>query len=188
MPFADFKAEKRGRPAPDPQPVLLLDRVETVIIQIRSEFGQQEGHYSLTLNSITGMTDSQLLGGKAGWQASQWASETDAVRGGVSTASLVDSSVVRQAADFAGNLDPSILGAAFAGVRLDVENLPQPLTKFVGLVVDIAAGDGQEYSVSLTMRGARIGDSHKFLFRASQNNTVVRMPFADFQAEARGRP
>merc|ERR1719422_151522 len=187
MPFADFEAEARGRPAPDPQPVLLLDRVETLIIQIRSGFGQQQGPYSLTLNSITGIQDSSLLGGEVGWQASQWASDTDAVRGGVSTASLAESSAVRQAADFTGNLDPSILGAAFAGMRLDVASLPQPLTKFVGLAVDIAASDGQEYSISLTMRGARIGDSHKYLFRASQSG-VVRMPFADFEAEARGRP
>ena len=56
-----------------------------------------------------------LLGGNVSWLFGKWSAVTDAVRGGVSTAALEPAGA--EAAQFRGSLDPSVLGAGFAGVR-----------------------------------------------------------------------
>ncbi|CAE7719421.1 unnamed protein product [Symbiodinium pilosum] len=125
-----------------------------------------------------------LLGGPQSWRFDQWKAITDAVRGGVSTARLVPSD---SGAKFQGNLDPSKLKAGFAGVNLDVGELPRPLTDFVGLKLDVANSDGREYTVLLKVRGGEAGSSYQVRFTPEPNQSM-EAPFATFAAFRRGRP
>lgn len=125
-----------------------------------------------------------LLGDSVGWHFSQWRSVTDAVRGGVSTASLKPCS---GAARFSGTLDPSKLKAGFAGVSLPVEELPKPLKDFQGLQVEISSCDHFEYNIALKMKGARSGATHKFRFQPN-GPAHIQMLYKDFKPTLRGRP
>mmetsp|Transcript_36905 Transcript_36905/g.114866 ORF Transcript_36905/g.114866 Transcript_36905/m.114866 type:complete len:217 (+) Transcript_36905:143-793(+) len=127
----------------------------------------------------------QLLGSGslAGWQFGAWRPVTDAVRGGVSSASLRPHP---EGAEFSGSLDPSKLRAGFAGMSLPASALPEALERFAGLGVDVAACDGFEYSVLLKVRGAASGASHQFKFRPLAPGRLL-MPYGDFKPILRGR-
>lgn len=127
-----------------------------------------------------------LLGGPSSeWHFDNWRAVTDNVRGGVSTAVLKGGD--GRGAVFSGNLDPSKLGAGFAGVSLPVNMLPETMEGLSGLQVAVAGGDGAEYNIALKMRGATSGASHKFHFTADEA-AVLDMPFRDFVATKWGRP
>lgn len=126
-------------------------------------------------------------GAGAGWRFSEWRQVTDVVRGGASTSDLKGAKDVAAAALFSGTLDPSQLGVAFAGMELPAESLPQLLSDLKGLVVNVLKGDGQEYSLSLRMRGSIGGATHKFRFRADEA-AALEMPFRAFQPILRGKP
>eukprot|EP00403_Amphidinium_massartii_P030755 CAMPEP_0178396094 /NCGR_PEP_ID=MMETSP0689_2-20121128/13555_1 /TAXON_ID=160604 /ORGANISM="Amphidinium massartii, Strain CS-259" /LENGTH=255 /DNA_ID=CAMNT_0020016765 /DNA_START=21 /DNA_END=785 /DNA_ORIENTATION=+ len=127
-----------------------------------------------------------LLGGQAPWKFNEWRAVTDAVRGGRSTASL-RFAPGDSGAEFSGLLDPSKLKAGFAGMALKASSLPKELAELRGLRVSIAKADGREYSLSLKMRGAMAGATHKFRFQPKDGD-VVDMPFHEFVAISRGRP
>lgn len=126
-----------------------------------------------------------LLGGSVPWQLNAWRQETDGVRGGASTVSLKADTDI--GVELSGSLDASKLGAAFAGVVLQETKLPKPLSEFRGLVLDVARCDGKEYSVTLKMRGAMMGQTHKFQF-TPESPGKVEMPFKEFVPIFRGKP
>lgn len=136
---------------------------------------------------LSGLAAVPLLGGGTPWLINDWRQETDAVRGGASKVSLKMSESTDVGVELSGDLDPSQLGAAFAGMALQEKTLPKPLTDFRGLVVDVAKSDGLEYSVSLRMRGAVAGHSHKFRFKPDGPGKV-EMPFKEFVPIFRGKP
>lgn len=119
------------------------------------------------------------------WHFGQWKPVTDAVRGGVSTARLIPS---KAGAKFQGTLDPSKLKAGFAGVNLDVAELPEPLTTFTGLQLDVAGSDGREYTLLLKIRGAEPGSSYQVRFTPEPFESLVEVPFSRFAGFRRGRP
>ncbi|CAE7433763.1 recA [Symbiodinium sp. CCMP2456] len=125
-----------------------------------------------------------LLGGPVSWHFGQWRPVTDAVRGGVSTARLIPSEA---GARFQGTLDPSKLKAGFAGVNLDVAELPKPLTDFTGLKLDVAGSDGREYTLLLKIRGAEAGSSYQVRFTPAPEESL-EVPFSRFAGFRRGRP
>jgi len=125
-----------------------------------------------------------LFGGAVDWQLDAWEEYSDRVsRGGASFGFL--SLASERSATVQGVLDPSILGAGFAGVQVPDEAFPQ-LSGLSGLVLDIAEGDGQPYNVQLEMEGSRGGDSHQFNFRGEAG--LLRLPFEDFEEDCRGTP
>jgi len=126
-----------------------------------------------------------LLGGKAAWRFNDWRTETDGVRGGASVASL--KGVTDIGAEFSGELRPSELEAASAGMALRSELLPRPLTGLKGLELDVAEGDGREYNFLLKLRGAPAGAMHTFRFKPTGSGPVD-MPFRDFVPMLRGKP
>ena len=125
-----------------------------------------------------------LLGGPVSWHIGQWKPITDAVRGGVSTARLIPS---KAGAKFEGTLDPSKLKAGFAGVNLDVSELPKSLADFTGLRLDIAGSDGREYTLLLKIRGAEAGSSYQVRFTPEPDQSL-EAPFSRFVGFRRGRP
>ena len=144
---------------------------------------------ALATTCTTALADSKsaavpLLGGQASWHFGKWQAITDAVRGGVSTASLVPSKV---GAKFQGTLDPSKLKAGFAGVNLDIAELPKPLTDFTGLQLHVANADGREYTLLLKLRGAKSGTSYQVRFTPKPDSSL-EAPFTDFAGYYRGRP
>mmetsp|Transcript_85959 Transcript_85959/g.228470 ORF Transcript_85959/g.228470 Transcript_85959/m.228470 type:complete len:201 (+) Transcript_85959:40-642(+) len=60
LPFADFVPMLRGRPAPQPQPPLNLERVEAIALQADGNTGQKEGPFSLTIRSMAGIPGSHV--------------------------------------------------------------------------------------------------------------------------------
>jgi len=125
-----------------------------------------------------------LFGGAADWQFDAFAEYSDRVsRGGVSYGLLANAS--EGSATVEGVLDPSVLGAGFAGVQVPGEAFPQ-LSGLSGIVLDIADGDGQPYFVSFFMEGVRGGDSHQVQFRGEAG--LLRLPLQDFEEDCRGTP
>jgi len=126
-----------------------------------------------------------LLGGEVDWKFDNWHSNTDQVRGGVSTAFLRPHP---HGAEFTGVLDPSKLGAGFAGMEICVVQIPSELQQLTGLRLEIACGDGKDYSLSLKPKGAIAGSSYKFRFTAAEGAAAtVLMPYKEFEATCRGR-
>jgi len=124
-----------------------------------------------------------LFGGAADWQFDAWAEYSDGVsRGGASYGLLVNTS---EGASVQGVLDPSVLGAGFAGVQVPGEAFPQ-LSSLGGIVLDIADGDGQPYKVSFFMEGVRGGDSHQVAFQGVAGQ--LRLPLRAFEEDCRGTP
>lgn len=125
-----------------------------------------------------------LFGGTADWQLDAWGEYSDRIsRGGKSFGFLVNAS--EGAAAVEGVLDPSVLGAGFAGVQVPGEAFPQ-LSGLSGIVLDIAEGDGQPYNVAFSMEGSRGGDAHQFRFQAEAG--LLRLPLEDFEEDCRGTP
>merc|ERR1719282_1337633 len=133
-----------------------------------------------------------LFGGDVDWQFGEWSEHSDRLgRGGNSFGDLVNASDGR--ATVQGVLDPSVLGAGYAGTQVTGDAfraaLPQlsALSGTSGLteiVLDIADGDGQPYNVGFRMEG-NIG-SHRIRFRGDAG--VVRLPLQDFEEDCRGTP
>merc|ERR1719282_522409 len=133
-----------------------------------------------------------LFGGDVDWQFGEWSEHSDRLgRGGNSFGDLVNASDGR--ATVQGVLDPSVLGAGYAGTQVTGEAfraaLPQlsglsGTSGLSGLVLDIADGDGQPYTVGFRMEG-NIG-SHRIDFRGEAG--LLRLPFQDFEEDCRGTP
>jgi len=125
-----------------------------------------------------------LFGGAVDWQVDAWGEYSDRIsRGGASFGFLANSSA--GAAEVQGVLDPSVLGAGFAGVQVAGEAFPR-LSGLSGIVLDIAAGDGQPYNIAFSMEGSRGGDAHNFKFQGEAG--VLRVPVDDFEEDCRGTP
>lgn len=120
------------------------------------------------------------------WQFGAWSEHGDKLgRGGNSIGDLVNAS--DGCATVQGILDPSVLGAGYAGAQVTGEAfraaLPQQ-TVLSGIVLDIADGDGQPYNMGFRMDG-NIG-SHRFRFRGEAG--LLRLPLQDFEEDCRGTP
>jgi len=126
-----------------------------------------------------------LFGGPAPWRYNDWRQVTDNIRGGTSTAYL--RGVTDIGAEFSGELDVTRPRDGFAGMAYKVENLPHDLTKLEGISIDVVEQDGNEYQISLEMRGAISGATHKFKFKPEKPG-VHEMPFKDFVPMLRGNP
>jgi len=129
-----------------------------------------------------------LFGGKADWQVSAWSEYSDRVsRGGKSYGFLANASA--GSAVIQGVLDPSVLGAGFAGAQVPGSAFPQ-LSGLSGIgsgiLLDIADGDGQPYKISFSMEGSRGGDAHRFSFTGEAG--LLRLYLADFEEDCRGTP
>merc|ERR1719336_2007778 len=93
------------------------------------------------------------------------------------------------AAAIQGVLDPSVLGAGFAGAQVSGTAFPQlsGLSGIgAGILLDIAAGDGQPYNIAFAMEGSRGGDAHNFGFTGEAG--LLRLYLADFEENCRGTP
>jgi len=125
-----------------------------------------------------------LFGGAADWQVDAWGEYSDRIsRGGESFGFLANASA--GSATVQGVLDPSVLGAGFAGVQVPGEAFPQ-LSGLSGIVLDIADGDGQPYNIAFSMEGSRGGDAHQFRFQGEAG--LLSVPLEDFQEDCRGTP
>merc|ERR1719323_709711 len=123
-----------------------------------------------------------LFGGAVDWQFGAWSEHGDRLgRGGNSFGDLVNAS--DGCATVQGVLDPSVLGAGYAGAQVPGEAFRQ-LGGFSGIVLDIAEGDGQPYNMGFRMEG-NIG-SHRTRFRGEAGQ--LRLPFEDFEEDCRGTP
>jgi len=135
-------------------------------------------HRSTTCSTVP------LFGGEADWQLDAWGEYSDRIsRGGASFGLLADAS--GGSSEVQGVLDPSVLGAGFAGVQVAGEAFPR-LSGLSGIVLDIADGDGQPYNIAFSMEGSRGGDSHNFKFQGEAG--VLRVPLDDFEEDCRGTP
>merc|ERR1719323_2352282 len=127
-----------------------------------------------------------LFGGSVDWQFGAWSEHSDRLgRGGNSFGDLVNASDGR--ATVQGVLDPSVLGAGYAGAQVTGEAFRAALPRSSGLsgiVLDIADGDGQPYNMGFRMAG-NIG-SHRFRFRGEPG--LLRLPLEDFEEDCRGTP
>jgi len=117
------------------------------------------------------------------WQFGAWSEHGDKIgRGGNSIGDLVNAS--DGCATVQGVLDPSVLGAGYAGAQVPGGGAFRQLSGFSGIVLDIAEGDGQPYNMGFRMEG-NIG-SHRIRFRGEAGQ--LRLPFEDFEEDCRGTP
>merc|ERR1719232_1485568 len=123
-----------------------------------------------------------LFGGAVDWQFGEWSEHSDRLGRGVNSfGDLVNAS--DGCATVQGVLDPSVLGAGYAGAQVPGEAFRQ-LSGFSGIVLDIAEGDGQPYNMGFRMEG-NIG-SHRIRFRGEAG--LLRLPFQDFEEDCGGTP
>lgn len=125
-----------------------------------------------------------LLGVGLPLKINDWRSATDNIRGGTSAAAV---KVVDEGLEISGTLETPKNGTAFASVFIEAQLLPTPLEAFRGLVLDIVDADGQEFSVSLTVRGAIAGTTFRYRFKPEERGRI-EMPFKRFEPTLRGKP
>lgn len=137
------------------------------------------------------------------WDASQWTSVDDRVRGGKSVSQL-DVSDPKDCATFRGNLDIKTLGGAgFASQKTISELFADglDLSSYDTLVVDVhrPASDDKTYTLilkdteSLPKRPdgreqSTVSWEHDFRLGSSSNGGHLAMHFGDFKPTYRGRP
>lgn len=82
------------------------------------------------------------------WQASQWVTSDDRVRGGSSQSHLTASNP--STAKFYGNLDTSTLGGAGFASQYSAGALELDLSHWEGIVIDVAeSSDGKRYALTI---------------------------------------
>lgn len=129
-----------------------------------------------------------LLGGTVGWRFYDWRQVSDIVRGGTSKADFRGAKDTKAVAELSGTLEPvESSGSSFAGFVFQADDLPEDVTNLRALSLDVARGDGKEYTVSLKLRGSIADSAHKFRFRAEEAATI-EMPFQSFVPYVRGKP
>ncbi|CAH0056448.1 unnamed protein product [Clonostachys solani] len=89
-----------------------------------------------------------LFGGTQKWDASEWVTSDDRVRGGSSVSRLAVSDDGR-AATFTGHLDTSTLGGAGFASQRTRGTLHQDLSAYDGLLITVTGGDSKRYAVTL---------------------------------------
>uniref|UniRef100_A0A0B7KD17 NADH:ubiquinone oxidoreductase intermediate-associated protein 30 domain-containing protein n=1 Tax=Bionectria ochroleuca TaxID=29856 RepID=A0A0B7KD17_BIOOC len=89
-----------------------------------------------------------LFGGTQKWDASEWVTSDDRVRGGSSVSRLAVSDDGR-AATFTGHLDTSTLGGAGFASQRTRDTLHQDLSAYDGLLVTVTGGDSKRYAITL---------------------------------------
>ncbi|KAI9291227.1 NADH:ubiquinone oxidoreductase complex I intermediate-associated protein 30 [Neoconidiobolus thromboides FSU 785] len=100
----------------------------------------------------------QLFGRFAPWKSSTFSYVNDSLRGGKST-TYIEVGSNGEYLLFEGNLDPSVLGAAFSSIRTFftpepakeplLDNKGLDLSDYDGLLIETLAGDGKRYSINL---------------------------------------
>lgn len=90
-----------------------------------------------------------LFGGDAGWNASDWTSSDDRVRGGKSQSYLTTTNT-KSTVHFHGTLDIKTLGGAgFASQRTTSEDTTWDLSAYSGIRLDLGKSDGKRYTFIL---------------------------------------
>lgn len=86
------------------------------------------------------------------WNASDWVSSDDSVRGGASSSQLevLSSSSPNSTAKFTGTLDFAALGGAGFASQRTIDGWPAVnLAAFDALVLDVASADGKKYTLNV---------------------------------------
>ncbi|OWP04856.1 CIA30 family protein [Marssonina coronariae] len=136
-----------------------------------------------------------VFGGEKPWSPLDWTSSDDRVRGGSSISELT-CNPLSPTAVFHGNLDIETLGGAgFASQRTTGEERNWDLSKYDGLVLDIAKSDEKQYTLTLKdellprspngREQSTISWEHDF--KVDSDGGKVLICWDDFKATYRGR-
>ncbi|PBP16671.1 CIA30 family protein [Diplocarpon rosae] len=136
-----------------------------------------------------------VFGGDKPWSPLDWTSSDDRVRGGSSISELT-CNPLSPSAIFHGNLDIKTLGGAgFASQRTTGEDRNWDLSKYDGLVLDIAKSDEKQYTLTLkdellpkSPNGREQSTiSWEYDFKVDSDGGKVLIHWDDFKATYRGR-
>jgi len=136
-----------------------------------------------------------IFGGDKPWSPLDWTSSDDRVRGGFSISEL-SCNPLSPTAIFHGNLDIKTLGGAgFASQRTTGEERNWDLTKYEGLVLDIAKSDEKQYTLTLkdellpkSPNGREQSTvSWEYDFKVESDGAKVYVYWDDFKPTYRGR-
>ncbi|KAK0660000.1 Uncharacterized protein DIS24_g3567 [Lasiodiplodia hormozganensis] len=142
-----------------------------------------------------------LFGGSLHWNAADWTSSDDRVRGGKSH-SYFDISGTNPVARFYGNLDIKTLGGAgFASQRTTGENRTWNIDGYDGIQIEVAKSDSKKYTFNIKNQllppdpntgREQSTISYEYDFFAPSPNatgetTTIFIPWKDFKATYRGR-
>jgi len=136
-----------------------------------------------------------IFGGDKPWSPLDWTSSDDRVRGGSSISEL-SCNPLSPTAIFHGNLDIKTLGGAgFASQRTTGEERNWDLTKYEGLVLDIAKSDEKQYTLTLkdellpkSPNGREQSTvSWEYDFKVESDGAKVYVYWDDFKPTYRGR-
>ncbi|PVH87167.1 CIA30-domain-containing protein [Cadophora sp. DSE1049] len=136
-----------------------------------------------------------IFGGEKPWSPLDWTSSDDRVRGGSSISEL-SCNPLSPTAIFHGNLDIKTLGGAgFASQRTTGEDRSWDLSKYEGLVLDIAKSDEKQYTLTLkdellpkSSNGREQSTiSWEYDFKVDSAGGKVYIYWDDFNATYRGR-
>jgi len=133
-----------------------------------------------------------IFGGERGWDAKDWTSSDDRVRGGKSQSYL---DIKGSTACFHGNLDIKTLGGAgFASQRTTGDDRSWDLSAYDGIHLDVGKDDGKRYTFVLKDEILPLMDdgreqstiSYEYDFSAS-GNYYVFIPWAELKPTYRGK-
>ncbi|KAJ5047323.1 uncharacterized protein L3040_003151 [Drepanopeziza brunnea f. sp. 'multigermtubi'] len=136
-----------------------------------------------------------IFGGDRPWSPLDWTSSDDRVRGGSSISELA-CNPLSPTAIFHGNLDTKTLGGAgFASQRTTGEDRNWDLSKYDGLVLDIAKSDEKKYTLTLKdellpkMPNGRDQStvSWEYDFKANPHGGKIFIQWDEFKPTYRGR-
>ncbi|KAH7403323.1 CIA30 family protein-like protein [Cadophora sp. MPI-SDFR-AT-0126] len=136
-----------------------------------------------------------IFGGDKPWSPLDWTASDDRVRGGTSISEL-SCNPLSPTAIFHGNLDVKTLGGAgFASQRTTGEDRNWDLSKYEGIVLDIAKSDEKQYA--LTLKDELLPQnpngtdqstiSWEYDFKVESTGGKVYIYWNDFNATYRGR-
>ncbi|KAJ4342498.1 hypothetical protein N0V87_001119 [Didymella glomerata] len=133
-----------------------------------------------------------IFGGEKGWDAKDWTSSDDRVRGGKSQSYLdIEGSTAR----FHGNLDIKTLGGAgFASQRTTGEDRTWDLSAYDGIHLEVGKDDGKRYTFVLKDEILPLMDdgreqstiSYEYDFSAAGNYSVF-VPWSELKPTYRGK-
>jgi len=136
-----------------------------------------------------------IFGGDKPWSPLDWTSSDDRVRGGSSISEL-SCNPTSPTAIFHGNLDIKTLGGAgFASQRTTGEDRNWDLSKYEGLILDIAKSDEKQYTLTLkdellpkSSNGREQSTvSWEYDFKVESDGAKVYVYWDDFKPTYRGR-
>ncbi|TID21299.1 hypothetical protein E6O75_ATG04694 [Venturia nashicola] len=144
--------------------------------------------------------DLALFGGSEKWNADDWTSSDDTVRGGKSQ-SYLECSPANPVARFYGNLDITTLGGAGFASQRTRKDVVWDLSEYKGIKLVVTKSDSKHYTFNVkdsllppdpdTGR-EQASVSYEYDFQIAENTTVTKkgelfIPWESFNATYRGR-